>query len=234
MLVCDEADWHSTYFVPKIVHIFVMHFFFSNVTRRTKKLCKFTFSDQINTQHNFSQIKNINLNIFLAVKTCYGARLVRFFSPVDFESRQTKYPCGTNDFHPMEKANWRRGKIFSFFKETKGPQDEHVVDRILDRWSWIIYSGTAYQLKRFRHRFRLSKPALVKLVALVREWLPFVGEPDCTRRSGAPIELLVMGSLAILGRVVTFEILEDVTFIFISPKSLVKNKIYTEFLEDFY
>lgn len=98
----------------------------------------------------------------------------------------------------------------------------------------LYTSGTAYQLKRFRHRFRLSKPALVKLVALVREWLPFVGEPDCTRRSGAPIELLVMGSLAILGRVVTFEILEDVTFIFISPKSLVKNKIYTEFLEDFY
>jgi hypothetical protein len=73
--------------------------------------------------------------------------------------------------------------------------------------------GTDYQLKRFRHRFRISKPSLIKLVDYCHQWMPDIGKPDCIGREGAPIELLIMGSLAILGRVASFEVLEDVTFI---------------------
>ena len=63
-----------------------------------------------------------------------------------------------------------------------------------------IYFRNLFSIETFRHtRFRPSKAVMVNLVALVREYLPFIGEPDCAGRSGSPIDLLVIGSLVILG-----------------------------------
>jgi len=67
--------------------------------------------------------------------------------------------------------------------------------------------------KQFRHNFRMPRTCWKQLVQRASEesWFPWVAQPDVTRRRGASLGLLTLAALAVLGRAVPFNMLEDVT-----------------------
>lgn len=80
--------------------------------------------------------------------------------------------------------------------------------------------ASPYKEKQFRHRFRMSPKALNELLVLFesKNWFSrpvFDNEhqQDGRKRRLAPLILLVMGSLAILGCTTSFELLPGFTHI---------------------
>lgn len=94
-------------------------------------------------------------------------------------------------------------------------------------WWWTTYhvdkagvyrspQASPHKARQFRHRFRMSRKALDDLIALCREhkWFEAHDLPSRNHmKRRAPLELLIMGSLAVLGGTVSFEMLQDVTHI---------------------
>ena len=67
--------------------------------------------------------------------------------------------------------------------------------------------------RKFRRRFRMPHHSFKSLVKLCRDnnWFPKVEKPDAVGQVGAPLELLILGSLRYLGRGWTFDDLEEAT-----------------------
>jgi hypothetical protein len=85
-------------------------------------------------------------------------------------------------------------------------------DYVLDE-QCLYQSSSGYRSTVFRNKFRMRRDTFLWFVALAKDqnWFPNVGKRDALGVPGAPLELLIMGSLAYLGNTISFTNLPDVT-----------------------
>lgn len=88
-----------------------------------------------------------------------------------------------------------------------------------------------YKARQFRHRFRMTRPALLEFIRIAKRenWFPERSKSrfDAVGRKSVPLELLIMGSLSYLGGTVSFDTLPDVTHI----SSQTHRAFFDEFCE---
>lgn len=131
--------------------------------------------------------------------------------------RQSLY-LSTEDFpleDPLPKPKKRRGPKGDWNNDT---QQYELVDPTKSYWyKHYVASEECHTIpreaKKFRRRFRMPWSSYRAIIqeARAKSWFPHCEKPDALGKVGAPLDLLVLGSLRYLGRGWTFDDLEEAT-----------------------